>query len=78
MRELLTFVEMNRIVREDDKDFHKDLNVQSQFSFPKDLAGRKGISSIKGTSFERNRERKVVAVYRESTSYMVDDAAKES
>ena len=33
MRELLTFVEMNRIVREDDKDFHKDLNVQSQFSF---------------------------------------------
>ena len=66
-----------KIVREDDKDFHKALNVQSRFSFSKDLAGRKDISSIKGTSFERNRERKVVAVYRESTSYMVHDVAKE-
>ena len=52
--------------------------MQSRFSFSKDLAGRKDISSIKGTSFESNRERKVDAVYRESTSYMVHDVAKES
>ena len=52
--------------------------MQSRLNFSKDLAGRKDISSIKGTSFEGNRERKVVAVYRESTSYMVHDAAKES
>ena len=78
MRELLTFVEKNRIVRENGKDFHKALNVQSRFRFSKDPAGRKDVSSFKGTSFERNKERKVVAVYRESTSYMVHDVAKES
>ena len=78
IRELLTFVEKNRIVREDDIKIFIRLCVQSRFRFSKDLAGRKDISSIKGTSFERNRERKVVAVYREFTSYMVHDAAKES
>ena len=52
--------------------------MQSRFSFSKDLAGRKDILSINRTSFETNRERKVVAVYRESTSYIVHDAAKES
>ena len=52
--------------------------MQSRFSFSKDLTGRKDVSSMKGTSFEGNRERKVVAVYREPTPYMVHDAAKES
>ena len=64
MRELLTFVKKNRIVREDDIKIFIKLSMCKVIQFFKRSCWKKGISSIKGTSFERKREKGCCCIQR--------------